>query len=213
MKLTTIGLDLAKNVFQVHGMDERGKGLLRKTLKRAEVAKFFANLPACLIGMEACASAHFWARKLIGLGHTVRLMAPQFVKPYVKTNKNDAADAEAICEAVGRANMRFVPIKNAEQQALLALHRARQSFVVARTGQSNQIRGLLAEFGQVIPQGIKSLTQKVPEILEDAENGLPGASRQLISRLFEHFRELDRQMNELEAQIHAGHRESARKVG
>ena len=113
-KLTTIGLDLAKNVFQVHGTDERGKAMLRKTLKRAEVMKFFANLPVCLIEMEACASAHFWARKLTGLGHTVKLMAPQFVKPYVKTNRNDARDAEAICEAVSRPSMRFVPIKTVE---------------------------------------------------------------------------------------------------
>lgn len=112
--LTTIGLDLAKNVFQVHGTDDRGKAMLRKALKRAEVAKFFANLPACLIGMEACASAYFWARRLIELGHTVKLMAPQFVKPYVKTNKNDARDAEAICEAVSRPSMRFVPIKTVE---------------------------------------------------------------------------------------------------
>jgi transposase len=210
MNITTIGIDLAKNLFQIHGIGERGKTVLRKQLKRAQMMTFFVKLPPCLIGMEACGGAHFWARKLLDLGHTVKLMAPQFVKPYVKTNKNDAADAEAICEAVGRANMRFVPIKNPEQQTLLALHRARQSFVVARTAQSNQIRGLLAEFGLVIPQGIKSLTQKVPEILEDAENGLPGVSRQLISRLFEHFRELDRQMNELEAQIQAGHREDTK---
>jgi len=126
MNLTTIGIDLAKNVFQVHGVDERGQTLLRKQLKRDQVLKFFVNLPACLIGMEACASAHFWARKLTELGHTVKLIAPQFVKPYVKTNKNDARDAEAICEAVSRPNMRFVPIKNAQQQALLGLHRARQ---------------------------------------------------------------------------------------
>src|SRR5271154_7385800 len=154
MKLTTIGLDLAKNVFQVHGTDDRGKAMLRKTLKRAEVAKFFANLPACLIGMEACSSAHHWARKLVVLGHTVKLMAPQFVKPYVKTNKNDARDAEAICEAVARPNMRFVALKTVEQQALLGLHRARQGFVTARTAQVNQIRGLLAEFGIVIPKRI-----------------------------------------------------------
>ncbi len=133
IKLTTIGLDLAKNLFQVHGTDERGKAILRKTLKRADVLKFFANLPVCLIGMEACASAHHWARKLIGLGHTVKLIAPQFVKPYVKTNKNDARDAEAICEAVSRPSMRFVAVKTVEQQELLAMHRARQGFVAART--------------------------------------------------------------------------------
>jgi transposase len=130
MEITTIGLDLAKNVFQVHGVNERGKAVLRKQLKRDQVAPFFANLPPCLIGIEACASAHHWARKLQALGHTVRLMAPQFVKPYVKSNKNDAADAEAICEAVSRPSMRFVPIKNVEQQSVLSLHRVRQGFVM-----------------------------------------------------------------------------------
>ena len=117
MKVTTVGIDLAKNVFQVHGVNERGKPVLKKQLKRHQVLEFFANMPQCLIGMEACGSAHHWARRLQALGHTVKLMAPQFVKPYVKTNKNDAADAEAICEAVARPNMRFVPIKNVEQQA------------------------------------------------------------------------------------------------
>jgi transposase len=154
MKLATIGIDLAKAVFQVHGVDERGNVLFRKQLKRKDVASFFANLQPCMIGMEACGSAHYWARTLSGLGHTVRLMAPQFVKPYVKTNKSDRNDAEAICEAVGRPNMRFVPIKNVEMQAVLALHRARQGFVKARTAQANQIRGLLAEFGIVIAKGI-----------------------------------------------------------
>ena len=140
MKITTIGIDLAKNVFQVHGVDERGKTVLKKQLKREQMAPFFANLVPCLIGMEACGSAHFWAHKLQRLGHTVKLMAPQFVKPYVKSNKNDAADAEAICEAVSRPNMRFVPIKNSEQQAVLALHRARQGFVKARTAQHRPTR-------------------------------------------------------------------------
>ena len=126
MKITTVGIDLAKNVFAIHGVNEHGRTVLKKVLKRDQVAAFFANLPACLIGMEACASAHYWARKLQCMGHTVRLIAPQFVKPYVKSNKNDAADAEAICEAVARPNMRFVPIKNVEQQAVLAQHRARQ---------------------------------------------------------------------------------------
>jgi transposase len=180
MKITAVGIDLAKSVFQIHGVDERGKVMVRKQLKRAEVAKFFANLPPCLIGMEACASAHYWARKLMAFGHTVKLMAPQFVKPYVKTNKSDARDAEAICEAVQRPNMRFVPVKTPEQQAVLALHRARQGFVKARTAQANQMRGLLAEFGIVIPKGIRHLPQRVPEILEDGENGLPGHARQIL---------------------------------
>src|SRR4051795_9115972 len=180
MKITTIGIDLAKNVFQVHGVDVQGKVVLKKQFKRDQMAAFFANMPACLIGMEACGSAHHWARQLQALGHTVKLMAPQFVKPYVKTNKNDAADAEAICEAVARPNMRFVPIKNVEQQAVLALHRARQGFVKARTAQANQIRGLLAEFGLIIPQGIGHIASRVPELIEDADNELPGSLRVLV---------------------------------
>ena len=209
MKITTVGIDLAKNVIQVHGMDGRGKAVLKKQIKRAQVASFFANLAPCLIGMEACGSAHHWARKLESLGHTVKLMAPQFVKPYVKTNKNDAADAEAICEAVSRPNMRFVPTKSGEQQAVLALHRARQGFVKARTAQANQIRGLLAEYGIVIPQGIGHIAKRLPDILEDGENDLPGAFRQLLRRLGEHLKELDRQVGELEVQIQTWHRESA----
>ena len=136
MKITTIGLALATNVFQVHGVNERGRAVLKKRLKRAQVLPFFAMLTPCVIGMEACGGAHYWARQLETLGHTVKLMAPHFVKPYVKSNKHDAADAEAICEAVGRPTMRFVPPKTGEQQAILALHRARQGFVKARTAQA-----------------------------------------------------------------------------
>ena len=183
MNITMIGLDLAKNVFQLHGVDERSKAVLKKVLKRAQMVSYFANLPPCLIGMEACGSAHYWARKLREFGHTVKLMAPQFVKPYVKTNKHDAADAEAICEAVGRPNMRFVPVKTAEQQGVLALHRAREGMVKARTAQANQIRGLLAEYGLVIPKGIRHIARRIPEILEDGENGLPAVFRQLLQRL------------------------------
>ena len=208
MKMTTIGIDLAKNVFQVHGVDERGKVVLRKQLKRKDVVKFFANLEPCLIGMEACGSAHYWARKLSEFGHTVRLMAPQFVKPYVKTNKSDRNDAEAICEAVGRPNMCFVPVKTAEAQAVLALHRARQGFVKARTAQANQIRGLLAEFGIVIPKGIGHIAKRLPEILEDGENGLPGMMRQLVRALGEQLKGVDNQVEEMERQIKLWHRDS-----
>jgi len=206
MKITTVGIDLAKSVFQIHGVDERGKTLLRKQLKRGEVLKFFANLPVCLIGMEACGSAHYWARKLIERGHTVKLMAPSFVKPYVKTNKNDRNDAEAICEAVTRPNMRFVSIKSAEQQALLALHCARSGWVKARTAQANQIRGLLAEFGIVVPQGIARLRCALPELLEEAGNGLPGLMRSLLSTLLTHLKMLDEQIQALEREIVAWHR-------
>ena len=208
MAITPIGLDLAKNVFQVHGVNERGNAVLRKQLRRDQVAPFFANLPACLVGIEACASAHHWARKLQALGHTVRLMAPQFVKPYVKSNKNDAADAEAICEAVARPSMRFVPIKNVEQQSVLSLHRVRQGFVRARTAQANQMRGLLGEFGLVVPQGIAYIAQRVPALIEDAANELPGSFRLLMQRLLEHLKVLQQQVDEIEAQIKAWRRPS-----
>ena len=181
MKITTVGIDLAKNVFQIHAVNEHGKTVLKKQLKRDQVAEFFVNLPPCLIGMEACGSAHYWARKLVSLGHTVKLMAPQFVKPYVKTNKNDAADAEAICEAVARPNMRFVPIKNIEQQSVLALH---------------------------IPQGIANIAKRVPELIEDASNELSGSFRLLIDGLMAHLKELDRQVDELDAKIKEWHRAS-----
>ena len=162
MRVSTVGIDLAKNVFQLHGVNELGKTVVKKHLRRDQMAEFFVNLPACLIGMEACGGAHYWARKLQSFGHTVKLMAPQFVKPYVKTNKNDAADAEAICEAVARPNMRFVPIKDVEQQSVLALHTVRQGFVKARTAQANQIRGLLSEFGLIVPQGIWHIVRVLP---------------------------------------------------
>ena len=207
-EVTTIGIDLAKNVVQVHGVDVRGQTVLKKQVARKRVIAFFANLPVCVVGMEACGSAHHWARELKKLGHDAKLMAPQFVKAYVKTNKNDAADAEAICEAVSRPNMRFVAVKNIEQQAVLSLHRARQGFVKARTAQANQIRGLLGEYGLVIPQGIVHITKRLPGILEDAENDLPGVFRQLLARLGEHLKELDRQVGELEEQIVRWHRES-----
>jgi len=209
MKLTTIGIDLAKNVFQVHGVDEKGKAVLKKQLKRAQMLAFFANLTPCRIGMEACGSAHYWARKLQALGHTVQLIAPQYVKPFVKRNKNDATDAEAICEAMMRPNMPTVPIKNASQQAILSVHRARQGFVKARTAQANQIRGLLAEYGIVIPKGIGHITKRVPEILEDGENDLPGSFRLLIERLADHLKALDRQVGELETQIQLWHRDNS----
>jgi transposase len=209
MNVTTVGIDLAKNVFQVHGIDARGKVVLRRQLRRDQVTVFFAKLPLCLIGMEACASAHHWGRTLERFGHTVRLMSPQFVKPYVKTNKNDVADAEAICEAVSRPNMRFVPIKSIEQQAVLSLHRVRQGFVKARTAQANQIRGLLGEFGLVMPRGISRIAQCVPSLLEDASNGLPLTIRQLIDRVRCRLKELDRQVRELERQILSWHRSSA----
>src|SRR5256886_15037897 len=170
MKITTVGVDLAKIVFQIHGVDERGKAVLRKQLKRTEMLSFFANLPPCLIGMEACASAHHWARKLIALGHEVKLMAPQFVKPYVKSNKNDRNDAEAICEAVARPNMRFVPVKTVQQQAGLGLDRARAGGMKRRNGPGNPNRRRPGEVGIVPTHGIGHLRRRGPELLEDAAN-------------------------------------------
>jgi transposase len=208
MKITTIGIDLAKNTFQVHGVNAHGTVTVRKAIRRDQMGKFFANLEPCLVGMEACGSAHYWARRLQGYGHTVRLMAPQFVKPYVKSNKNDAADAEAICEAVARPNMRFVPIKNVEQQAILSIHRARQGFVKARTAQANQIRGLLAEYGITVSTGINRIAQQVPKLLDEREDELPGSFRQLICRLMDSLKDLSRQVEELEHEIQRWHRSS-----
>jgi transposase len=208
MKIATIGLDLAKNIFQVHGVDPRGTVVLRKQLKRVQMLPFFATLEPCLVGMEACCGSHFWARKLQAYGHTVKLIAPQFVRPYVKSNKNDAADAEAICEAVARPNMRFVPVKSVEQQAILALHRVRQGFVTARTAHANQIRSLLAEYGLVLPQGINHLLQDAPDLLEDASYELPGLFRQLVMHQLEYLHELDRQVALLDGQIKTWHREN-----
>ena len=212
MKITTIGLDVAKNVLQIHGVDEQGKTAVKKQLKRSQVAEYFVNLPPCLVGMEACGGANHWARKLASYGHQVKLMAPQYVKPYLKGNKTDARDAEAICEAVQRPNMRFVPVKTAEQQALLAVHRARSGYVKQRTSFANQIRGHLAEHGIVIPQGISHLSTRIPEILEDAENGLPPLFRHLLARLRDSLKETDRQVKELEQQIVLWHQNNPSSV-
>ena len=208
MKITTVGIDLAKNIFAVHGVNEHGRTVLKKILKRDQVAAFFANLPACVIGMEACASAHHWARKLQGMGHTVRLIAPQFVKPYVKTNKNDAADAEAICEAVARPNMRFVPVKNIEQQSVLSLHRVRQGFVRARTAQANQIRGLLSEHGIVIARDISRLRRALAEIAGNSGDDLNDLVRMLIREVQVELIELDRRIAFYDRQVRELYRNS-----
>src|ERR1035437_7133679 len=163
MKAATIGLDIAKQVFQVHGADKSGKVVFRRKLRRSEVARFFAELEPCLVGIEASGSSHYWARVLTACGHTVRLMATQFVKPYVKSNKNDANDAEALCEAVARPNMRFVPQKTVGQQDLQCLHRVRSRLIACRTRLVNQIRGLLAEYGIVLPQHMGQLRRGLPE--------------------------------------------------
>jgi len=202
MELKRAGIDLAKNVFQVHGVDEAEKPVLRKTLRRKQVLEFFAQRPPLLIGMEACGGAHYWARELTKLGHTVKLIAPQFVKPYVKSGKNDANDAEAICEAVSRPTMRFVEVKSAEQQAVQALHRVRARVVRARTALINEIRGLVAEYGLTIAKlGGSAVRRALPEMLEDAENGLPAGFRQLLDTLREELEAHDARLEHLNRQL------------
>jgi transposase len=169
MGVTIIGIDLAKNVFRLHGCDEEGRAVLRKQLTRGQLLAFIAQVPACTVAMEACASAHYWAREVEQLGHRVRLVNRRFVKPYVKANKNDASDAEAICEAASRPSMRFVPVKTAAQLEVRALHRVRQQLVKGRTALINQVRGLLAEHGIVLPQGRAQLQRGLARILEDAD--------------------------------------------
>jgi len=176
---------------------------MRKKLKRGRLLQEMANMSPCLVGMEACGGAHHWAREIEKLGHEVRMMAPQFVKPYVKGNKNDFNDAEGICEAVGRPNMRFVAIKSVEQQNLLSVHRIRQATVKARTGQVNQIRGLLAEYGIVVAKGVGHVRRRLPEILEDAENRLPDLFRELLAELYEQLQRLDERLQDYDRRINA----------
>src|SRR5271163_752298 len=170
MQIVRIGLDLAKYVFEVHGVDCHGKTVLRRTLRRGAVMSFFANLPPCLVGMEASNGAHFWAKVISELGHDLRLISPQFVTPYVKSNKNDQNDAEAICEAVSRPSMRFVPVKSAEQLAVQALHRIRSRLVADRVRLVNQVRGFLAEHGIVVPKDIGNLRRALARIVGDNED-------------------------------------------
>lgn len=202
MNTKRVGIDIAKQVFQVHGVDYQDKVVLRKQLRRIQMLSFFATLPPCLIGMEACGGAHYWARELQKLGHTVKLMAPQFVKPYVKSNKNDANDAEAICEAVGRPTMRFVSVKTIAQQDLQAIHRIRSELVRQRTAKANQIRGLLAEYGIVVGRQVATLRRALPELLENAENGLSFDFRALLDDLRQDLIRLDEREEEMSQKIH-----------
>jgi len=200
-EIAVVGIDLGKNAFHVHGVDALGRVVLKKQVTRSGLSGLMSNLPACLVGMEACGGSHDWARRLMAMGHDVRLMGAQFVKPYVKSNKNDFADAEAICEAVQRPNMRFVPIKGVEQQDVQSIHRARSLAVSHRTAQANQIRGLLHEYGIVFPQGIASLRSRLPEILEDGDNGLTPMFRELLAGLMEEVRRLDERIAGYDRQI------------
>lgn len=196
-----MGIDLAKRSFQLHGLDGRGQLVAGKKLTRAKVKTYLANLPPCRVAMEACGSAHYWARLFESYGHNVSLIAPQFVKPYVKSNKNDAVDAEAICEAAQRPNMRYVAVKSVEQQDIQALHRMRQLAVEQRTAQVNQIRGLLLEYGIDIPQGRASVRRNLPEILEDAENGLTMRFREALAVLYEELVHLDERVGWYDKQL------------
>jgi transposase len=201
MNIKRVGIDLAKSVFQVHGVDSQEKVVLRKQLRRAQLLDYFKKLPPCLIGMEACGGAHYWARELQKLGHTVKLMAPQFVKPYVKSNKNDANDAEAICEAVARPTMRFVAIKTIAQQDIQAIHRIRSELVQQRTAKVNQIRGLLTEYGIVVGRRVDVLRNALPQLLEDAENGLTADFRVLLDGLRQDLITLDERVDDLDKKI------------
>ena len=206
MEITTIGLDVAKNVFQVHGIDAAGKVVVRKALRRAQLLPFFRKLSPCLVGIEACGTSHHWARELIGLGHEVRLMPPAYVKPYVKRGKNDAVDAEAICEAVTRPTMRFVAVKSREQQSALSLHRARSLLVGQRTQLVNMMRSMLAEFGIAIPEGLEKALSMARQIVEgEVDTGLPVEATMVVAMLSQQvidthvrLREIDKSLGALQ---------------
>ena len=212
--VTTIGLDIAKSAFQVHGVDAAGQVVIRRKLKRRHVLAFFQKLPPCLVGIEACASSHYWARELQALGHTVRLMPPAYVKPYVKRQKNDMGDAEAICEAVTRANMRFVPIKTPEQQSGLVLHRTRHLLIRQQTAVINAIRAHLAEFGIVAPVGRKGVEELLRVVADGNDKRVPDVVRACLGALGTQLLSLKKQILELDRMIMAWHRsnETSRRL-
>jgi len=201
MKITTIGLDIAKSIFHLYAVSKMGQFVKKKELKRKQLLAYIARLEPCLIAMEACGGANYWAREFIALGHQVKLIAPQYVKPYVKGNKNDYNDAEAIAEAAQRPTMRFVPIKSVEQQDIQNFHRQRERIKKERTALVNQTRGLLAEYGIVINKGVACVRRDLPLILEDAENGLNVLSRELFSELLIELRGLDERFKGCERRI------------
>jgi transposase len=206
MNVTTIGIDLAKSVFQLHGVDAQGEVVVRKKLRRSAVLDFLRDLPPCLIGQEACATSHFWGREIGALGHDVRLMPPAYVKPYVKRQKNDAADAEAICEAVSRPNMRFVPIKSAERQGVLMLHRTRDLLMRQRTMTLNAVRAHLAEFGLITAQGPHKLLTLIGAIRTGVMPGLPETAREALESLATQLDNFAGEIRKLERQLMTWHR-------
>jgi len=206
--ITTVGIDLAKSTFSLHGVDAHGKTVLRKTLSRNKLLPFMAQLPPCLVGMEACSGAHHWAREMQKHGHRIGIMAPRFVAPYRKNEKNDGNDAEAICEAVGRPSMRFVPVKSTEQQAVLTLHRLRSGLVKDRTALINQLRGLLSEFGLVMPVGRYSAQAALPQLLADNENTLPALARRLLADAWARLQAMNEQILAYDREMESLARES-----
>lgn len=200
-KVVRLGIDIAKNVFQLHGVDCHEKPVLTRSAQRSKLLQITANLPPCIIGMEACGGSHHWAREFIKQGHDVKLVAAQFVKPYVKNNKNDANDAEAICEVTGRPRTHFVTVKTMEQHDIQSLHRVRQSIQQTRVAQGNQIRGLLSEFGIVIPKRADILRKELPCVLEDADNGLTTVFRNLLFTLYDTLRQLDSRLHDIDKEI------------
>jgi len=196
-----LGIDLAKTSYQLHGEADSGQTVVNKKFNRKNLTAFVARLPPCIIGLEACGGAHYWARVFKAFGHEVKIMAPQFVKPFVKSNKNDAIDAQAICEAVQRPSMRFVPEKSVEQQDIQSLHRIRSQLISRRTAQSNQIRGLLLEYGIVIPKGISYVRKQIPWVLEDGESGLSSLFREALGELYQELVHLDQRVTTLEKKL------------
>ena len=214
-KITAVGLDLAKQIIQVHAIDRSGRVVLRKTVRRERLLGLLAQLPRCIVGMEACSGAHHWARELVKLGHAPRIMAAEFVRPFRKSlaTKNDANDAEAVCTAVVQPNMRWVTIKSVEQQTLLSLHRVRQGWIEERTATINRLRGVLAEFGVVLPQSVPTLQRALPALLAD-EDRLPARVRRCVEVLCSHLRDLDTRLTAFDRDLaqHAKQSESAQRL-
>lgn len=214
MQITTVGLDLAKNVFQVHGIDAKGKVVVRRRLRRARVREFFAGLKPCLIGLEACGTAHFWARELRALGHDVRIMPPSYVKAYVRRGKNDAVDAEAICEAVTRPSMRFVPVKSEDQQSALMLHKARELLIRQQTMLVNALRAHMAELGMIVPQGRDNIEDLIAVIEDGEDESVPALAKAALTPLVAQLRATEEAIAAADAEIMAWHKgnEASRRL-